>query len=85
MEGFGEPVGQVLDWPWDDLTVADWPDAEEPDGRIKVLDSEHVAKLMEVPNGGHIGIWVTTPDGTNVQFGVRPLLPDEVEAYNSAG
>ena len=39
----------------------------------------------EVPNGGHIGIWVTTPDGVNVQFGIRPLLPDEVEAHNSAG
>lgn len=84
MEGFGEPVGQVLEWPWDDLTVANWPDAEEPDGRIYFLDAEHVAKLIEVPNGGHIGIWVTTPDGTNVQFGIRPLLPDEVEAHNSA-
>lgn len=84
MEGFGEPVGQVLDWPWDDLTLADWPQAEEPDGRIKMLDAEHVAKLMEVPNGGHVGVWVRTPDGTNVQFGVRPLLPDEVEALNPA-
>ncbi|MEA2677492.1 MAG: hypothetical protein QOJ81_1633 [Chloroflexota bacterium] len=84
MEGFGDPVGQTLDWPWDDLTVADWPDAEEPDGRIAFLDAEHVAKLIEVPNGGHVGIWVTTPDGVNVQFGIRPLLPDEVEAHNSA-
>jgi hypothetical protein len=84
MEGFGEPVGQVLDWPWDDLTVADWPDAEEPDGRIKMLDAEHVAKLMEVPNGGHFGVWVETPDGVNVQIGIRPLLPDEVEAFNAA-
>ena len=84
MEGFGEPVGQVLDWPWDDLTVANWPDAEEPDGRIAFLDADQVAKLMEVPNGGHVGIWVEAPDGTNVQFGVRPLLPDEVEAFNSA-
>jgi hypothetical protein len=84
MEGFGEPVGQVLDWPWDDLTLADWPQAEEPDGRIKMLDAEHIAKLMEVPNGGHVGIWVRASDGTTVQFGVRPLLPDEVEAFNSA-
>jgi hypothetical protein len=81
MEGFGEPVGQALEWPWDDLTVADWPDAEEPDGRIKMLDADHIGKLMEVPNGGHVGIWVTTPDGVNVQFGVRPLLPDELEAF----
>lgn len=83
MEGFGEPVGQPLEWPWNDLTVASWPDAEEPDGRIKMLDAAQVAELMEVPNGGHIGIWVETPDGTNVQFGIRPLLPDEVEAFNA--
>jgi hypothetical protein len=79
-EGFGEPVAQPIEWPWDDLTVADWPDAEEPDGRIAFLDAEHVGKLTDVPNGGHIGVWVTTPDGTNVQFSIRPLLPDEVEA-----
>ncbi len=85
MEGFGEPVGQALEWPWDDLTVASWPDAEEPDGRIAFLNADHIAKLVEVPNGGHFGIWVTTPDGVNVQFGIRPLLPDEVEAHNSAG
>ena len=85
MEGFGEPAGQVLEWPWDDLTVASWPDAEEPDGRIAFLTPEQVAKLIEVPNGGHFGVWVRTPDGVNVQFGVRPLLPDEVEAHNSAG
>lgn len=84
MEGFGEPVGQVRDWPWDDLTVADWPDAEEPDGRVAFLDADHIAQLIEVPNGGHFGIWVTTPDGTNVQFGIRPLLPDEIEAFNNA-
>jgi hypothetical protein len=84
MEGFGEPVGQALEWPWDDLTVADWPDAEEPDGRIAFLTPEQVAKLTDVPNGGHVGVWVTTPDGVNVQFGIRPLLPDEVEAHNAA-
>jgi hypothetical protein len=83
MEGFGEPVGQVLEWPWDDLTLANWPNAEEPDGRIAFLDAAHVARLMDVPNGGHTGVWVSTPDGVNVQFGVRPLLPDEVEAHNA--
>ena len=50
--------------------------ADEPGSRIKMLDKEHVAKLLDVPNGGHIGVWVTEPDGTTVvQLGVRPLLP----------
>ena len=83
MEGFGDPVGNAIDWPWDDLTVADWPAAEEPDGRIAFLDADYVGKLTDVPNGGHVGVWVTTPDGVNVQFVIRPLLPDEVEAHNA--
>lgn len=83
MEGFGEPVGEVLDWPWDDLTVADWPKGDEPDGRIAFLTPEQVGKLTDVPNGGHVGVWVRTPDDTLVQMGIRPLLPDEVETHNS--
>ena len=61
----------------DFMIVADWPVAEEPGNRIKMLDREHVALLLDVPNGGHIGVWVTAPDGTVVQLAVRPLLPDE--------
>jgi hypothetical protein len=76
MQGFGEPVADALDWPWDDLTPADFPAGDEPGG-IAILDSEHVAELLEVPNGGHTGVWVTDPDGNIVQMGVRPLLPDE--------
>jgi len=83
VEGFGEPPVAPTAWPWDDLTLADWPQAEEPGNRIKMLDREHVAKLLEVPNGGHFGVWVTAPDDTVVQFGVRPLLPDEIAAFNA--
>jgi hypothetical protein len=85
LENFGQPAVQPKDWPWDDLTPADWPaNADDPGSRIKMLDKEHLAKLLDVPNGGHIGVWVTEPDGTTVvQLGVRPLLPDEIEAFNS--
>ncbi len=82
--GFGQPAGQAKDWPWADLAPSDWPAAGDEPGRIKMLDREHVAKLLDVPNGGHIGVWVKEPDGTIVQFGIRPLLPDEIEAFNSA-
>jgi len=76
MQGFGEPVGEVLDWPWDDLTPADFPAGDEPGG-IAILDAEHTSKLLETPNGGHTGVWVSDPDGNIVQMGIRPLLPDE--------
>jgi hypothetical protein len=29
-------------------------------------------------------VWVAQPDGKVVQFGVRPLLPDEIAAFNGA-
>lgn len=84
LEGFGEPQAVPKAWPWDDLTLADWPKAEEPGNRIKMLDREHVAKLLDVPNGGHFGVWVTAPDDSVIQFGVRPLLPDEIAAFNAS-
>ncbi len=77
LEVFGEPVAQPIDWPWDDVDLDDFPAADGQAG-IAILDAEHVAKLLEVPNGGHPGVWVMAPDGeTPVQLGVRPLLPDE--------
>ncbi len=82
LEAFGEPVGQALEWPWDDLTIDDFPAGDEPGG-IAHLDAEHVSKLIEVPNGGHPGIWVRDPDDNLVQFGVRPLLPDEQAAVEA--
>ena len=77
LEAFGEPVGAVEEWPWDDLDLGDFPAGDEPGG-IAILDAEHVAELLDVPNGGHPGIWINSPDGESlVQLGVRPLLPDE--------
>jgi len=73
--------GQAVDWPWEDLTLADFPTGDEP-GRVKVLTRDQVALLTDVPNGGQTGIPVNTPDGESVvSFGLRPLLPDEEAAY----
>ena len=80
LQSFGEPMGEVQEWPWDDLTPADFPAGDEPGG-IANLDREHVALLMDVPNGGHPTLWTLAPDGEEfVSFGVRPLLPEEIEA-----
>jgi hypothetical protein len=81
VDSFGEPVNEPGDWPWDDLTLDDFPPQGDEAGRILNLDKEHVSKLLETPNGGHPGVWVAAPDEESVvMFGVRPLLPDEIEA-----
>jgi len=76
VEAFGDPVGEVLEWPWTDVTPDNFATGDEP-GAIAILDADHVAELMDVPNGGHIGVWVTDPDDKLIQLAVRPLLPDE--------
>lgn len=76
-EGPGEPVRAPIEWPWADIAPADFPAGDEP-GRTKLLSSEHVGELTELPSGGHMSIWVETPDGELVSFALRPLLPDEV-------
>jgi hypothetical protein len=74
----GEPVITPLDWPWADVRPADFQAGTVTSRLEAILDRDHVAKLLAVPNGGHAGVWVTAPDGSVVQVGVRPLLPDEV-------
>lgn len=75
-----EPQTQPIDWPWKDLTPADFVKGDEP-GAVKMLTREQTSKLIDVPNGGQMSIWVKAPDGSVVEFGVRPLLPDEAAAY----
>ena len=82
-EGYGEPAGEAIAWPWANLSLADFPQGDEP-GREKVLTRSQVAKLTDVPNGGQLQIWVKAPDGSLVTFAVRPLLPDEIAAYEAA-
>lgn len=77
LDGFGQPALEPIAWPWDDLTPDDFPMAEEPGNRNKIMTREQVALLTEVPSGGQVSIWVLAPDGTVASFGVRPLLPDE--------
>jgi hypothetical protein len=73
----GEPAGQPIDWPWDDVSIDDFPAPGDEPGQSLTMTREQVAELTEVPNGGVPAIWVTAPDDSLVQFAVRPLLPDE--------
>lgn len=79
IEGAGEPANAPIAWPWDDLTMDDFPPpGDEPGSRSLNMPRELVGQLVEVPSGGQMSIWVETPDGTLVQFALRPLLPDEI-------
>lgn len=75
----GEPTGEPIAWPWDDLTPDDFPAGDEPGGS-KILTAEQVGELVEVPSGGNQSVWVETEDGTLYSFAIRPLLPDEIAA-----
>lgn len=77
-QGLAENV-RVIEWPWPDLEPADFSKADGR-GAERLMTRDEVAKLTSVPNGGQQGIWVMTPAGGNVEFVVRPLLPNEVPA-----
>ena len=80
IEGCGEPTGEPVDWPWDDLTPDDFPAGDEPGG-IAILDAEHVAELRrgsERRQHGRLGR--DTRRRASSQFAIRPLLPDEAAA-----
>jgi hypothetical protein len=80
-EAFVDPVEEPLSWPWPNIAAADFePPAEEFGVPSLVMTRDDVALLLEVPSGGHPGLWVEEADGTRWQIGVRPLLPDEVPA-----
>lgn len=77
-EGMGEPLTEPIAWPWDDITLDDFPLGEEPGNRTRIVTAEQAGQLVDVPSGGQMSIWVEAPDGTLVSFALRPLLPDEV-------
>lgn len=80
LEDFGEPTVEPAAWPWPDVSPDDFVAVAESGWQQAILDREHVAELIEVPSGGHPGVWVEAPDGMIWQLGIRPLLPDEVRA-----
>jgi hypothetical protein len=81
LEGSGGPSGVPLAWPWDDLTLYNWNSTDDPHLRVALLSRDQVMKLLVVPNGGHIGVWVTAPGGEPAQLAVRPLLPEEEPVF----
>ena len=73
-----QPTSQPVEWPWDEVMPGDFARGDGPDA-VRTMTRDDVAALVEVPNGGALGLWATTPDDELVQFALRPLLPEEVE------
>src|SRR3954469_11258533 len=72
------PAVAPLDWPWPDLTPADFK-APADDTRAQAnLDKAHVEKVETVPTGGRSGLYVKDAHDTLYSVGIRPLFPDEV-------
>ena len=85
LTGFGQPSVQPVAWPWDQATWDAWQPDPQTGNRTGVMSSELVAQLLDVPNGGHFGIWATAPDETVIQIAVRPMLPEEIDAFLHGG
>ena len=79
--GGGSAEGTVaIDWPWTDVQPQDFIKAGESAWATLSMSRAQVAKLTTVPNGGQLSIWVKAPDGSLLDFAVRPWLPEELAA-----
>jgi hypothetical protein len=69
----------AIDWPWTDLTPADFaPLPDNPSAIVAGLSPDQVASVTPTPSGGLIGVAVRSPDGATVyDLALRPLLPGE--------
>ena len=83
IEQEGVPGATVLDWPWPDLTTADF---KEGDGTIVPAFPHHALAADEIsalkvddPGGGVQGIFLKAPNGATYSLTLRPLLPGEKE------
>jgi hypothetical protein len=77
----GFPGEAPIEWPWDDITPADFT-GDEANGLppTRAMTAEELAVLgIEGIEGGFQGMTLIDPDDPTKShsFGVRPLLPDE--------
>jgi hypothetical protein len=74
-----QPAGPVVDWPWTDLTPADFISGENEFFKTRSMTPAEVEAIgIEGISGGMIGVAVQF-EGKVYTFSLRPLLPDETE------
>jgi hypothetical protein len=81
IESPGMVAPDIIDWPWADLTVADFKSDPDPNGLSfphHTLTAEEVAKLgVEDFEGGFNGLVLRGSDDKLYTVALRPLLPDD--------
>jgi hypothetical protein len=73
-EGATDPI---VAWPWDDVTLEDFPAPEGNVARYAALTPDQVAKVTPVPSGGITTLRLQAPDDSQWYLSVRAVLPDE--------
>jgi hypothetical protein len=73
-----QPAGPVVDWPWPNLTPADFKSGENEFFKTRDMTPAEVESLgIKDVTGGLIGVSVGSA-GKVYTFSLRPLLPDEI-------
>jgi hypothetical protein len=74
-----EAQGEMLDWPWPDVTLDDFIADPNSGFRSAILTPDQALALSPTPEGGVYAVPVVGPDRVPYQVSLRPLLPDEIE------
>jgi hypothetical protein len=81
IDSAGVVVPDVRDWPWPDLSVADFTTPDDPNALQfpqRVLSAEEVAALdVDGVEGGLQGLVLTGTDGKLYTLALRPILPGD--------
>ena len=73
----GQAQGEMLDWPWTDVTLDDFVSNPDSVFRVATLTAAQAEALSPTPEGGLFNVAVTGPDRVPYQISLRPLLPEE--------
>jgi hypothetical protein len=73
----GQAQGEMIDWPWTDVTLDDFVSNPDSSFRVATLTSDQAAALSATPEGGLFSVAVMGPDRVPYQISLRLLLPEE--------
>jgi hypothetical protein len=74
----GQAEGEMIDWPWTDVTLDAFVSNPDSSFRVATLTPEQAKALSPTPEGGLYTVAVVGPDRVPYQISLRPLLPEEV-------
>jgi hypothetical protein len=75
----GQAQGEMVDWPWTDVTLDDFVTNPDSSFRVATLTPDQAAALSPTPEGGLFSVAVSGPDRVPYQISLRPLLPEEAQ------